>query len=98
MHPAYIHNRVFRVEIAAGKFERLEDAHDLLHAGQQLEVVILQRPVVAHHADDGALGTLGEMRLVAERLDLADDIAEISGACAALHDDDHGMIPPEIGT
>jgi hypothetical protein len=34
----------------------------LLYAGEHLEIVRLDGPVVAHHADDGALGALRQVR------------------------------------
>ncbi len=77
------------MEVAAGELERLQDADDLLDAGQQLEGVIFDRAVVADDADDRALGALGEVGLVAERLHLAHHVLDLGGRGVVLHDDDH---------
>jgi hypothetical protein len=57
-HAAHVDHGILRVEIAAGELEGLEDADHLIHAGQQLERLVLDGPVVADDADDGALGAL----------------------------------------
>src|SRR6267154_474456 len=87
-----IDNGAFRLELAARKFERLGDAHDLAHAVKQFEVAMIE---VAVNAD----GAKHRMRFAGGAVDIeaagdkpVDDMLDLRVRGPFLHHNDHESV------
>src|SRR5690606_21480657 len=85
--------RALRAHLQAGDLVGGEDAHAALDARQPRHLPLVERAVVADHADDGALLTRRQVRLVALALNPLDDRLNVVLRRLARHDDDHDWSP-----
>ena len=79
------------LEVPAGELELLGDAHDLLDAGQDRELLVeARRQRQPHHPDDRPLLTVDQVRTQTKFLDAVNDEVDDLALNAGFHDDDHG--------
>ncbi len=85
-------DRIVLVKLAAGEFVRLHDGDDFFDAVERGQVVLIDQPVFADGADDGAELALAEMRLASHPLDFGDDAVDGRLRRVLVHYDDQGGI------
>jgi hypothetical protein len=81
---------ILRLEIAAGQLEGPQDGHNALHAAHSPQAILVQRALVADHADDGPLFPLGQMGPKAQALHALHNPLDLLLAGSHFHDDNHG--------
>ena len=77
------------MEFAVYQFIGFGDGHDLVHALRQLDVGVGQQSLVAHHADDGHLGSFREMGCESLGFDEFFHMLHRVLGCARLHYNNH---------
>src|SRR5256886_2182370 len=87
--PAQIDDGAFGLKLAAGKFERLSNAHDLAHAVEQFEVAVIEVAVYADGAEDGVRFAGGAVNVEAAGDEAVDDMLDLGVGGPFLHHDDH---------
>src|SRR6266849_5813399 len=87
--PAEIDDGPFGLELAAGEFERLRNAHDLAHAIQQFEVAMIEVAVHAHGAEHGVRFAGRAVNVEAAGDEPVDDMLDSRVSGPFLHYDDH---------
>src|SRR5436190_6056926 len=87
--PAQIDDGAFGLKLAAGKFERLSNAHDLAHAVEQFEVAVIEVAVNADGAEDGVRFAGGAVNVEAAGDEAVDDMLDLGVGGPFLHHDDH---------
>src|SRR5882724_3459438 len=85
-----IDNRAFRLELPAGKFERLRDAHDFAHAFQQFKIAMIEIAVHTHCAKYSVRSSRGTVHVKAVSDELVNYVLNLGIRCALLHNDYHG--------
>src|SRR6266404_196772 len=86
---AKIDDGAFRLELAAGEFKRLGDAHDLTHAVQQFEVTVIEVAVNADGAEHSVRFAGGAVDVEATRDKSVDNLLDLRVSGAFLHHNDH---------
>src|SRR5512136_1906725 len=94
------------MEITRRKLERMENPDHALYAAVHLEMLRLDRTLVADHPYDRALLAAREMRLEAERFDVRDNLGYLLLSGVMFHNDNHwisllvqsvgGRFPPRV--
>src|SRR5216683_99189 len=86
---AEIDDGAFGLELAAGEFERLGNAHDFAHAVEQFEVAMIEVAVNADGAEDGVRLAGGAVNVEAAANEPVDDMLDLGVGGPFLHHDDH---------
>src|SRR5947207_1165184 len=87
--PAEIDDGTFGLKLAAGKFERLSNTHDLAHPVEQFEVEVIEVAVNADGAEDGVRFAGGAVNVEAAGDEAVDDMLDLGVGGPFLHHDDH---------
>jgi len=86
----HVDDGVLRMGFAAGEFEALLDAEDVLDLGEGEEGLEgVMGALVADRRDDGLLRADDGAGVVAELLDLGDDFVDLLAGGVGANDDDH---------
>ena len=84
-----VYDSVFTPPLAAGQLVLRQDGDRLLNAVHKLKNCRFQRALVADDTDNGALGSLAQVRLEPQLVDAVGDVLNFSKCCASFHDYDH---------
>ena len=84
------------MELAAGEFVRLHDGDDFFDAVQGGQMILVEVPLFADGADDGAELALGEMGLGAHAFDLSDDTVDGRLLGVWIHNDDQFQLRERV--
>ncbi len=90
--PAQVHDRSLRLELPAGQFERLRDAHDFAHAIQQFKIAMVEIAVHTHRAENGVRFSGGAVHVKAAGNQAIDNVLDLGVSGALLHDNYHGCL------